>query len=116
MDVVYDKQPRSKRSASSNAVFDSSSVRGHRWPKQGEDAMSMIPLGEAKTNLSRLVDEAAAGKVITITKHGRAVAQLVPIATPKVRRIGAMKGKLVIPDDFDAPLPDDLLDAFQGNC
>lgn len=116
MDVVYDKQPRSKRSASSNAVFDSSSVRGYRWPKQGEDAMSTIPLGEAKTHLSKLVDEAAAGKVITITRHGRAVAQLVPIATSKVQRIGAMKGKLVIPDDFDAPLPDDLLDAFQGNC
>ena len=76
--------------------------------------MITVPLGEAKNNLSKLVDEAAAGNVITIAKHGRAMAQLVPVGKSKGRRIGAMKGKLVIPDGFDAPLPDDLLEAFQG--
>nr|WP_241678125.1 type II toxin-antitoxin system prevent-host-death family antitoxin [Pseudomonas kitaguniensis] len=64
--------------------------------------------------MSKLVDEAAAGKVITIAKHGRAMAQLVPAGKPKGHRIGAMKGKLVVPDDVDASLPDDLLDAIQG--
>ncbi|AKS10093.1 antitoxin [Pseudomonas trivialis] len=77
--------------------------------------MIIVPLGEAKNNLSKLVDQAAAGKVITIAKHGRAMAQLVPVGKAKGRRIGAMKGKFVIPEDFDAPLPDDLLDAFEGN-
>lgn len=76
--------------------------------------MITVPLGEAKNTLSKLVDEAAAGKIITIAKHGRAMAQLVPIGKSKGRRIGAMQGKLVIPDDFDAPLSDDLIEAFQG--
>lgn len=53
--------------------------------------------------------------MITIAKHGRAMAQLVPVGKTKGRRIGAMKGKLIIPVDFDAPLPDDLLDAFEVN-
>jgi prevent-host-death family protein len=77
--------------------------------------MITIPLGEAKNNLSKLVDDAAAGKIITIAKHGRAMAQLVPVRKSKGQRIGAMKGKLVVPEDFDASLPDDLLDAFAGS-
>jgi len=76
--------------------------------------MITIPLGEAKNNLSKLVDEAAAGKIITIAKHGRALARLVPVGRATGQRIGAMKGKLVLPDDFDAPLPDDVLDMFEG--
>ncbi|WP_256262085.1 type II toxin-antitoxin system Phd/YefM family antitoxin [Pseudomonas costantinii] len=117
MDVVYYKQSRSKRAASTSgrAVFESPPNFGYIWPKYGEDHMITVPLGEAKNNLSKLVDEAAAGKVITIAKHGRAMAQLVPVGKSKGRRIGAMKGKLVIPEDFDAPLPDVLLDAFQGS-
>ncbi|BAU75812.1 type II toxin-antitoxin system Phd/YefM family antitoxin [Metapseudomonas furukawaii] len=78
--------------------------------------MITIPLGEAKNNLSKLVDEAAAGQVITISKHGRAMARLVPAGKPSERRIGAMKGQLTVPDDFDAPLPDELLDAFEGTA
>ncbi|KMT52234.1 antitoxin [Pseudomonas fildesensis] len=77
--------------------------------------MITVPLGEAKNNLSKLVDEAAAGKIITIAKHGRAMAQLVPVGKSQGRRIGAMKGKLVIPDDFDSPLPDDVVGAFEGS-
>lgn len=116
MDVVYRKPSRAERAASANcrAVFDSSRNFGYIWPKYGESRMITVPLGEAKNNLSKLVDEAAAGKVITIAKHGRAMAQLVPVGKSKGRRLGAMKGKLVIPDGFDAPLPDDLLDAFEG--
>ncbi|WAG77706.1 type II toxin-antitoxin system prevent-host-death family antitoxin [Metapseudomonas furukawaii] len=78
--------------------------------------MITIPLGEAKNNLSKLVDEAAAGQVITISKHGRAMARLVPAGKPSGGRIGAMKGQLTVPDDFDAPLPDELLDAFEGTA
>ena len=117
MEVVYYKKSRAERaaSASRHAVFDSAPAFGYIWPNHGEHHMITVPLGEAKNNLSKLVDEAAAGKIITIAKHGRAMAQLVPVGKSKGRRIGAMKGKLVIPDDFDAPLPDDLLDAFEGN-
>ncbi|VVP44216.1 hypothetical protein PS903_04928 [Pseudomonas fluorescens] len=76
--------------------------------------MIVVPLAEAKNNLSKLVDDAAAGQIITIAKHGRALARLVPVGKSSGRRIGAMKGKLVLPADFDAPLPDDMLDAFEG--
>jgi prevent-host-death family protein len=76
--------------------------------------MIVVPLAEAKNNLSKLVDDAAAGQIITIAKHGRALARLVPVGKACGKRIGAMKGKLVLPDDFDAPLPDEMLDAFEG--
>ena len=117
MKVMYRKQSRAERVAlaSRQAVFDSAPSSGYIWPKQGENHMITVPLGEAKNNLSKLVDEAASGKVITIAKHGRAMAQLVPMDKAKGRRIGAMKAKLSIPEDFDAPLPDDLLDAFEGS-
>ncbi|UVM36818.1 type II toxin-antitoxin system prevent-host-death family antitoxin [Pseudomonas sp. B21-017] len=74
----------------------------------------VVPLAEAKNNLPKLVDDAAAGQIITIAKHGRALARLVPVGKPRGQRIGAMKGKLVLPDDFDTSLPDDMLDAFEG--
>ena len=76
--------------------------------------MIIVPLAEAKNNLSKLVDDAAAGQIITIAKHGRALARLVPVGKTCGQRIGAMKGKLILPEDFDAPLADDMLDAFEG--
>jgi prevent-host-death family protein len=87
---------------------------GYICPEFRRIAMIVVPLAEAKNNLSKLVDEAAAGQVITIAKHGRALARLVPVGKPCGQRIGAMKGKLVVPQDFDAPLPDEMLDAFEG--
>jgi prevent-host-death family protein len=118
MVFTYKKQSRSARMAatSGRAVFDSARSIGYIWPKYGENHMITVPLGEAKNNLSKLVDEAAAGNIITIAKHGRAMAQLVPVGKSKGRRIGAMKGKLVIPQDFDAPLSDGVLDAFEGSA
>ncbi|WP_258166631.1 type II toxin-antitoxin system Phd/YefM family antitoxin [Pseudomonas poae] len=117
MDFIYPKKSRDERVVSSSclAVSDSSPAFGYSWPKHGDLHMIIVPMDEAKRNLSKLVDEAASGKVITLSKHGRAVAQLVPVEKPKKPRIGAMKGMFVVPDDFDAPLPDDLLDAFEGN-
>nr|WP_256672631.1 type II toxin-antitoxin system Phd/YefM family antitoxin [Pseudomonas sp. C1C7] len=88
---------------------------GYICPEYGRQIMIIVPLAEAKNNLSKLVDDAAAGKIITIAKHGRPLARLVPVERPRGQRIGAMKGKLVLADDFDAALPDDLLDAFEGH-
>ncbi len=87
---------------------------GYICPEYRGELMIIVPLAEAKNNLSKLVDDAAAGQVITIAKHGRAMARLVPVGKPSAQRIGAMKGKLLSPDDFDSPLPDDMLDAFEG--
>ncbi|MGE8153350.1 type II toxin-antitoxin system Phd/YefM family antitoxin [Pseudomonas vancouverensis] len=88
---------------------------GYICPESGRRIMIIVPLAEAKNNLSKLVDDAAAGQIITIAKHGRPLARLVPVERPRGQRIGAMKGKIVLTDDFDIPLPDDLLDAFEGH-
>ena len=95
-------------------VFTVPKYSGYICPEYGREVMIVVPLAEAKNNLSKLVDDAAAGQIITIAKHGRALARLVPVGKSSGRRIGAMKGKLVLPADFDAPLPDDMLDAFEG--
>ncbi|WKV86669.1 type II toxin-antitoxin system prevent-host-death family antitoxin [Pseudomonas sp. B24_DOA] len=87
---------------------------GYIYPEYRGELMIIVPLAEAKNNLSKLVDDAAAGQVITIAKHGRAMARLVPIGRSRAQRIGAMKGKLVLPQDFDSPLSDEILDAFEG--
>jgi prevent-host-death family protein len=69
----------------------------------------------AKAQFSRLLRSVAAGEEITITKRGVPVARLVPVAAQKGKRqLGFYEGKLTIPDDFDAPLPDEILDAFEG--
>jgi antitoxin (DNA-binding transcriptional repressor) of toxin-antitoxin stability system len=63
------------------------------------------------------VDDAAAGEEIVITKFGKPVARLVPLTfredRPK-RQLGLLAGRLVVPPDFDAPLPDSVIDAFEG--
>lgn len=77
--------------------------------------MQTVNIHEAKTQFSRLVDAAAGGEEIVIAKAGKPAARLVPMEKPKVtRRFGALKGKVRIADDFDAPLPDDLIAAFEG--
>jgi len=76
---------------------------------------STVNMYEAKTHLSRLVDRAAAGEEIIIAKGGKPCARLVGLRTEPVRRRpGGWEQGLWIADDFDAPLPDDLLDAFEG--
>jgi len=69
----------------------------------------------AKTHLSRLIDQVNAGEEVVITRHGRPVARLVPAQVAKQRKPGLLEGQgYWIADDFDAPLPDDLLDLFEG--
>lgn len=76
--------------------------------------MSQVNIHEAKTHLSRLVKEAANGKEIVIAIAGKPAARLVPLeaAPTKRRKPGRLKGKIRIADDFDAPLPDELLKLF----
>jgi prevent-host-death family protein len=77
--------------------------------------MKWLNLYPAKTNLSALVDEAAAGAEIVIAKHGKPMAKLVAFRESPKRKPGRLKGKLWISDDFDAPLPADLQAAFDGD-
>ena len=72
-----------------------------------------INLYQAKTHLSELVERAAGGEEIIIAKAGRPRARLVPIAEQEAPRIaGGWEGQVWIADDFDDPLPPDLLRAF----
>jgi prevent-host-death family protein len=77
--------------------------------------MTQVNTHEAKTRLSRLLRRVAAGEEITIANRGVPVARLVPIpAAGTTRKLGFFRGQMTIPDDFDAPLPTDILDAFEG--
>jgi len=78
-------------------------------------SVQKINIHEAKTNLSRLLAEVADGAEVVIAKAGKPVAKLVPIKpTTPARKPGYLKGKIKIAQDFDAPLPADVLDAFEG--
>jgi prevent-host-death family protein len=75
--------------------------------------VATVNIHEAKTHLSRLVERAAAGEEIIIARGGRPIARLMPLGAPqKPRAFGRMRGKIRIADDFDEPLPKDVLAAF----
>jgi prevent-host-death family protein len=80
-------------------------------------ASTTVNIRAAKTQFSRLVERAAAGEEIIIAKAGKPAARLVPLEAPAARPkriLGILAGRAVVPPDFDAPLPDDVLDAFEG--
>jgi len=74
-----------------------------------------VNIYEAKTQLSRLVDLAAAGEEIVIARHGRAVAKLVPVAPVQSgkRPLGLARGQIWIAPDFDETA-EELIAAFEG--
>jgi prevent-host-death family protein len=75
----------------------------------------MVNIYEAKTQLSKLVDLAAEGTDIVIARAGRPIARLTSLDAGKRRyRLGLLEGKGWIADDFDAPLPDEILAQFEG--
>ena len=75
--------------------------------------MKIINIHAAKTHLSGLVEEAAAGEEIVIAKAGKPMARLVALEKPAFHRAyGALKGRIHASDEFDAPLPSDILKSF----
>jgi antitoxin (DNA-binding transcriptional repressor) of toxin-antitoxin stability system len=80
--------------------------------------MEVISMHQAKSHLSQLVKRAAAGELVYIGGYGRVEAVLVSptvLAKKTRKRIGLLAGKLIVPEDFDAPLPDDVLASFEGD-
>ncbi|MBA3889068.1 MAG: type II toxin-antitoxin system Phd/YefM family antitoxin [Gemmatimonadaceae bacterium] len=69
---------------------------------------------EAKTRLSELVERAEHGEEIIIARAGKPVARLVPLRVAE-RRPGRWAGKVWMADDFDVPLPDDVMRQFEGD-
>jgi prevent-host-death family protein len=68
---------------------------------------------EAKTQLSKLLERVAAGEEVIIAKSGVPVARLVPAAPVQERQLGTEQGRVFVADDFDAPLPEAVLKAFE---
>jgi prevent-host-death family protein len=74
-----------------------------------------VNIYEAKTQLSRLVEEAASGEDVVIARAGRPVARLTRLQkTPRKRRLGLLEGRFKIPDDFNRPLPE-VVRAFEND-
>ncbi len=79
--------------------------------------MKMVNIEAAGLDLSRLVDAAAAGEEIVFARGGQPVARLEAIATEQgllKRGLGRLRGKISVPPDFDAPLPDETIALFNG--
>lgn len=77
--------------------------------------MEVVNVYEAKSQLSRLIDLAAAGQDVVIARNGRAVARLTQLVDDRRPvRLGVLAGKITISDDFDTPLPPEELARFEG--
>ena len=73
-----------------------------------------INIHEAKTQMSKLVDRAQSGEEFIIAKAGKPVARIVPLEKIK-RKLGILNGKIQVPDNFNAPLPDEVLVQYSDN-
>lgn len=79
--------------------------------------MTVVSMHQAKSALSQLVSRAAQGETIYIGAYGQAQAKIVPIdyEEKQPKKIGLLAGRLVVPDDFDEPLPEEVLAGFEGS-
>ncbi|HZJ09401.1 MAG TPA: type II toxin-antitoxin system Phd/YefM family antitoxin [Trueperaceae bacterium] len=75
--------------------------------------MSEVGVHEAKTNLSKLLRRVAAGEEIVISRGGQPIAKLIPVRRDGQRVLGQDAGRFVVPNDFDDPLPDDVISTFE---
>ena len=77
--------------------------------------MEAVNIYDAKTHLSKLVDKAASGEDVVVSRNGKPLVRITRLEPTRRRiRFGLLKGKLSIPEDFDAPLPDEVLAGFEG--
>jgi prevent-host-death family protein len=76
--------------------------------------MTTLNIHAAKTHFSKLIEEVEEGEEVVIAKAGKPVARLVPFAKSARRKLGLLAGRLTVPDDFDAPLPEEIIAAFEA--
>ena len=78
--------------------------------------MKTVNIHEAKTHLSRLIEDAAKGEPFVIAKAGKPMVKVVPLEEEpkKKRRIGFLKGQISVPDDFDTMFAKEIEDMFYG--
>ncbi len=75
--------------------------------------MVAVGVHEAKTTLSELLRRVAAGEEVTITRGGEPVAMIIPMQRQEPRVLGRDRGLFEVPEDFDAPLPDEVMATFE---
>jgi prevent-host-death family protein len=74
-----------------------------------------VNVHEAKTHLSRLLERAMEGEEVIIMRAGRQLVRLVPVErAPVQRKVGTAKGDFVVPEEFEAPLPEEILAEFEA--
>ncbi len=78
--------------------------------------MIRINIFEAKTHLSRYLSRLLDGETIVLCKRNVPIAEIrgLPPASTKPRPVGLARGQLTIPDSFFAPLPEEIIDSFEG--
>lgn len=79
--------------------------------------MKQVNIHEAKTHLSRLVEEAARGEAFVIAKAGKPLVKVMPVEAPEERakrRIGFLEGEVNLPEDFDTFMQDEIIAMFDG--
>jgi prevent-host-death family protein len=86
-----------------------------------EVVMKQVNMHEAKTHLSRLVEEAAAGQAFVICKAGKPMVRVTPLAqsgdpAPLASRLGLLRGQVSVPDDFDRMGQEAIADLFEGSA
>jgi len=75
--------------------------------------MVQVSIHEAKTHLSRLLKRVACGEEVVISKGNRPIARLVPFSAPRRREVGRDQGLYTVRENFDDPLPEDVLKSFE---
>ena len=77
--------------------------------------MEAVNIYDAKTRLSQLVDKAAAGEDVLVSRNGKPLVRITQLEGPRRRiKFGVLKGKVSVSPDFDAPLPNEALAGFEG--
>jgi prevent-host-death family protein len=77
--------------------------------------METVNIYDAKTRLSQLVDKAASGEDVVVSRNGKPLVRITRLQEPKQRiQFGLLKGRLKVSASFDAPLPDEVLAGFEG--
>jgi len=79
--------------------------------------MRTVNIHEAKTHLSRLVDQAAEGEPFVIAKAGKPLVKVIPLGAPEpgqTKRLGFLAGQIRVPDDFDRMGSDEIEQMFGG--
>jgi prevent-host-death family protein len=100
--------------SSSKKYHAAKSFYGCYTDPKGGYPMRMIDIQEAKAHFSELVDAVAHGSEILIAIAGKPVAKLVPISKKTERRFGVLRGKIKISKDFYKPLPEEMINSFEG--